>query len=459
MTATPLNPSHDEAARIAAVHSFDVLDTPPDGAFDKIATLAARTFGVPIGIVSVVDTDRIWFKARHGLPDVEQIDREPGLCASAILHDGPWVVSDARVDPRTLANSLVAGDFGLRFYAGVPLTTSEGFNLGTLCVLDTEPREVSEAEIQTLGDLADLVVSELELRLAARETVQAESQLRREAEQLAVALQSSLLPPTPPAIPGMELATRYSPGDRTVDVGGDFFDVFRLGPNDWAIVVGDACGKGPKAAGVAALARWSVRAAAVHHFQPTDVLADLNTVLWTEGGAEDDRFCTVVFARLELDACGAWVTLASGGHPLPVLVRAAGLVEERGRPGLPVGMFETTSTIDDRVGLGPGDALVFFTDGITESRGDSGEIYGEQRVQEVLAAAIGKGAEDLASALVADARAFSSAQRDDVAVVAVRVPDDLGEDPLQRVLDATGLDPDTMALPGYAPGDARPTPD
>lgn len=458
MSATELGPSHDEAARIAAVHSFDILDTPPDGAFDRIAALAARTFGVPIGIVSVVDTDRIWFKARHGLTDVEQVDREPGLCASAILHDGPWVVTDAKVDPRTLTNSLVAGELGLRFYAGVPLTTSDGFNLGTLCVLDTKPREVSDSQIQTLTDLADLVVSELELRLAARETVRAESQLRREAEQLAVALQSSLLPPTPPAIPGMELATRYSPGDRAVDVGGDFFDVFRLAPNDWAIVVGDACGKGPKAAGVAALARWSVRSAAVHHFQPTDVLADLNTVLWTEGGTEDDRFCTVVFARLELDTCGAWVTLASGGHPLPVLVRASGLVEERGRPGLPVGMFDTTHSVNDRVGLGPGDALVFFTDGITECRNEAGELYGEERVREVLLAARGKDAEALASAVVADARAFSIVQPDDVAVVVVRVPDDLGEDPLQRVFDATGLGADAISLPGYPHGGARPDP-
>lgn len=458
MSGTELRPSHDEEARIAAVHSFDILDTPPDGTFDRIAALAARTFGVPIGIVSVVDTDRIWFKARHGLPHVEQIDREPGLCASAILHEGPWVVTDAKVDPRTLTNSLVAGEFGLRFYAGVPLTTSEGFNLGTLCVLDTAPREVTDAELETLADLAAVVVGELELRLAARETIRAESQLRREAEQLAAALQSSLLPPTRPDIPGMEVATRYSPGDRAVDVGGDFFDVFRLGPNDWAIVVGDACGKGPKAAGVAALARWSVRSAAVHRFQPTDVLADLNTVLWNEGGTEDDRFCTVVFARVELDACGAWVTLASGGHPLPVLVRASGLVEERGRPGLPLGMFETARSVSDRVGLGPGDALVFFTDGITESRNDAGELYGEERVREVLSAAIGNDAEALASAVVADARAFATVQRDDVAVVVVRVPDDLGDDPLQRVFDATGLGPDEITLPGYPHGQVRPEP-
>jgi len=454
MTAIAAN--QVEAERIAAVHSFDILDTPPDGAFDRIAAIAARVFDVPIGIVSVVDTDRIWFKARHGLPHVEQIEREPGLCASAILHDQPWVVTDARTDPRTLTNSLVAGEFGLRFYAGVPLTTSEGFNLGTLCVLDTEPREVTQAEIQTLADLAVLVITELELRLAARETVRAESQLRHEAQQLAVALQSSLLPPKPPAIPGMELATRYSPGDGAVDIGGDFLDVFRLAPNDWAIVLGDACGKGPTAAGIAALARWAARAAAVHHHQPDDVLADVNTVLWTEGGAEDDRFCTVVFARLELDACGAWVTLASGGHPLPMLVRASGVVEERGRPGLPIGMFETASSVNDRVGLGPGDAIVFFTDGITESRNDRGELYGEQRVRRVLLGAAGDDAEAIAAAVTHDARAFGSVQRDDVAVVVVRVPEDLGADPLDRVLAATGLDPDAITLPDYSHGAPRP---
>jgi hypothetical protein len=99
----------DEAARLAAVRRFDILDTPPDGGFDRITAMAARLFGTPIAIVSIVDTDRIWFKSRHGLPDVAQIGRDPGLCASAILDHVPWVVTDAAADPRTLANPLVAG--------------------------------------------------------------------------------------------------------------------------------------------------------------------------------------------------------------------------------------------------------------------------------------------------------------------------------------------------------------
>jgi len=157
----------NEELRIAAVQRYDILDTPPDGTFDRITALAARLFGVPIAIVSIVDHDRIWFKSHHGL-DIEQLDRAPGLCASAILQDGPWVIGDAPNDPRALSNPLVAGAFGLRFYAGAPLRTSDGFNLGTLCILDFEPRTLSEQDTATLEDLSQMVVSELEVRLASR---------------------------------------------------------------------------------------------------------------------------------------------------------------------------------------------------------------------------------------------------------------------------------------------------
>ena len=155
---------------MAAVRRYDILDTPPDGAFDRITALAARRFGVPISIISIVDEDRIWFKSRHGVP-VEQIGRDPGLCASAILTNDPHILTDASVDVRSLSNPLVAGDFGLRFYAGVPLTTSDGHNLGTLCVIDKEPRPIDDAQIADLKDLATVVMDQLEMRLAAQRAV------------------------------------------------------------------------------------------------------------------------------------------------------------------------------------------------------------------------------------------------------------------------------------------------
>lgn len=168
----------NEAERMAAVHRYALLDTPPDGAFDRITALAARVFDVPIAIVSVVDHDRIWFKSHHGL-EVEQIDRAPGLCASAILQDGPWVISDAPRDPRALSNPLVAGEFGLKFYAGVPLRVAGDHNLGTLCILDFEARELTDEETSTLADLAEMVVGELELRLASRRAIEAANERER----------------------------------------------------------------------------------------------------------------------------------------------------------------------------------------------------------------------------------------------------------------------------------------
>ena len=161
----------DEAQRLEAVRRLQILDTPADGAFDRITAIAARLLKAPIAIVSIVDHDRIWFKSHHGM-DVEQIGRDPGLCASAILHGEPWVVGDARHDPRTLANPLVAGEFGLQFYAGVPLKTKDGFGLGTLCVLDFEPRSISDDDIANLEDLAAMVMSQLELRLESRRALQ-----------------------------------------------------------------------------------------------------------------------------------------------------------------------------------------------------------------------------------------------------------------------------------------------
>lgn len=185
---SPYFPNEEE--RLAAVKRYEILDTPPDGAFDRVVALAARFFNVPIAIISIIDHDRIWFKSRYGL-EVEQIERGLGLCASTILQDNVYNIIDASIDPRTLANPLVAGEFGLRFYAAAPLRTSDGFNLGTLCVIDFNPRSISEAEKATLLDLAAIVIDELELRLSARKTIELERALRthvlqkEQAEQIA----------------------------------------------------------------------------------------------------------------------------------------------------------------------------------------------------------------------------------------------------------------------------------
>ena len=159
-----------ELKRIKALHKYELLDTPADGSFNKMAELAAKIFNVPIAIISLVDTDRIWFKSHFGL-DVNQIARDPGLCSSAIMSNDVYLVEDAKNDPRCLTNPLVAGDFGLQFYAAAPLTTHEGYNLGTFCIIDKRQRHINSDQQAMLKQMAGIIVYEIELRLHSRNLI------------------------------------------------------------------------------------------------------------------------------------------------------------------------------------------------------------------------------------------------------------------------------------------------
>jgi sigma-B regulation protein RsbU (phosphoserine phosphatase) len=402
-----------EQERMGAVRRYDILDTPPDGAFDRIAALAAEIFRVPIAIVSVVDTDRIWFKAHHGL-EATQVDREPGLCASAITGTDPWIITDAASDPRALANPLVAGEFGLRFYAGAPLTTHDGFNLGTLCVIDREPRDVTEQQTRLLVELAQVVVDELELRRSARIAVQAAERRLTDLEHLAQALQASLLPPSLPTVPHLELAARYQPASR-FEVGGDFYDVFPIDERAWGFVIGDVMGKGPHAAARTSAARYTIRAAAIHETAPARVLETVNTALLAEPSAGGDTpFVTALFARVEPAATGTRVVFASAGHPLPTVLRTDGSTGTVGSPGTLLGVLPAVDVGDSAVDLAPGDTFVLITDGVH----DSGRPVRLQQegLEDVLSQCAGMTAGQVVERVHA---AVATAQRDDIAIVAM----------------------------------------
>jgi len=176
----------NEPERLEALRRYLILDTPPEGAFDHITAIASELLQVPIAIVSLVDHDRIWFKSHHGL-DACETGRDIGLCASAILSPDFYQITDAKVDLRALTNPLVAGEFGLRFYAAAPLRTHDGFNLGTLCVIDREPRKLTKSQTEMLSRLAALVMDLMELRLGARKIAELERVQRETSEQLRMA--------------------------------------------------------------------------------------------------------------------------------------------------------------------------------------------------------------------------------------------------------------------------------
>jgi PAS domain S-box-containing protein len=152
-----------EAARLRTLDQYDVLDTPPTEAFDRITRLAARLFDVPIAMVNFIDREDQWCLSAHGLA-MERADRKVSFCARAIQQGDVMVVPDAREDARFADNPFVTGEPHIRFYAGAPLTAPNGYRLGTLCLIDDEPRSFSEADRETLNDLAGVVMDELNLR-------------------------------------------------------------------------------------------------------------------------------------------------------------------------------------------------------------------------------------------------------------------------------------------------------
>lgn len=157
----------DESGRIAALQQYEVLDTPREASFDRITTLVKTILNVPICAVSLIDTDRQWFKSCVGL-EAEQTSRDISFCTHTIMERVPLYVPDAVADPRFSANPLVTGAPFIRSYLGIPLATPKGYNLGSLCVIDTVPRSYATDQIELLMSFAQIVMDELELRKIAQ---------------------------------------------------------------------------------------------------------------------------------------------------------------------------------------------------------------------------------------------------------------------------------------------------
>ena len=244
------------------------------------------------------------------------------------------------------------------------------------------------------------------------------ARLYEERDQVARTLQRSLLPGELPDVPGVELAGRYVAAGEGNEVGGDFYDCFATGTGDWALVIGDVCGKGAEAATLTALARYTLRAAAQHTRRPQAVLLELNEALLRQQLGY--RFCTVLYASLTPRGDGVAVSVATGGHPLPLVLRAGGAVETAGLPGSLLGILADPDITHEEVELGRGDALVLVTDGVTEAT-PADRASGPGRLAALLSGYAGAGAAAIAEAVERDAlESQGGAARDDVAVLVAR---------------------------------------
>jgi PAS domain S-box-containing protein len=289
----------------------------------------------------------------------------------------------------------------------VPLT-AHGRVIGTLTFnTTTSNREFGPEDLELALEVATRAGSAI-----------ANAQLYERERDTAATLQRSLLPPSLPSVAGLDLGARFTAGRSGLVVGGDFYDVFPIGEGRWGFVIGDVCGTGAEAASVAVHVRHAVRAAA-EGLTPSEVLTRVNASLLDDLG--DQRFCTAVYGMLERRGADVHVTVASAGHPFPVLIRADGDLELLACGGTLLGVLDDASFDQDERVLGAGDALVLYTDGVVEARNASG-WFGEAGLVRCIREAHGRSAVGMAEHIEAEVLRFcATTSADDIAVLVVKV--------------------------------------
>jgi PAS domain S-box-containing protein len=302
----------------------------------------------------------------------------------------------------------------------VPLL-ARGRTIGAITLVSSKP--------ERRYDRDDLLLAE---DLAYRCALAADNaRLYRDRSEIARVLQRSLLPPHLPEIPGVEVGAEYLSVGEASEVGGDFYDLINSVEDGWICAIGDVRGKGVEAASVTALARYTIRAVTLKNDRPSEVLAALNEAMLRQ--LPEDRFCTTACVRLEPQdgSAGVGVDVSRAGHPPPLLVRPEGAVEEVGCSGRVLGVFPDAELRDTSLRLMPGEALVLYTDGVTEARSPDGDFFGEGRLRHLLSSCAGCDAVTFARRVKGAVLDFQEGyQRDDLAVLVLRASE--GAAPAER---------------------------
>ena len=283
-------------------------------------------------------------------------------------------------------------------------------------VFDARDRRAYEQELLRARKQAEQARVEAEL---AHRAAEAE---RARLHQVLAILQNSLLPPVLPQVPGLEAAAYYHTASAD-ELGGDFYDLFALGDGRWAFFLGDVCGKGPAAAAVTSLVRFTLRATCRQVADPVSVLRILDAELQEHYGAIDPRYCTVLVGMLTPHGSSFTAVLASGGHPPALLLRADGSADVLSTPGgTLVGILPQPHFVPATATLAPGDTLLLYTDGLTEARTNAGPRYSETDLHAFARSLAPAGARPTIAALAGLMENFGDGLDDDTALLALGVP-------------------------------------
>ena len=343
-----------------------------EATLDAVVSLAVPAIADWCAVDLVTDDGSIRRVAvAHTDPEKAELARDLGRRWPSRLSDPTGfgrVIRTGEVEQMEVTDEMLAGvargeehleiirSLGLRSAVIVPLLTAPGRILGALALVI--------AESDRTFDAVDVGLS---AELGRRCAVAIENaRLYGERSRIAHTLQKSLLPPDLPAIPDVSLEARFRPAGQGIEMGGDFYDAFAIDDRMWAITIGDVCGKGPDAAALTALVRYTLRAVTMHERRPERVLELVNQAVLRD--RTDDRFCSAALAMVDTRPGGVHVQLACAGHPPPLLMRADGFVEAVGVGGHLLGLWPEIDVATTELVLGPGDTLVFYTDGVTDAR-------------------------------------------------------------------------------------------